>query len=144
MIKFSKVINSIIEVLSPSRGSKGSAGYDFKAPKDFVIPAHGKSELIWLDFKLLIPMDKFLKIENRSSMVEKDIILWCGGVVDADYYGNDKNDGNIGVRFRNFGDKDILIKKDEKICQGIILPYYVTFDDKCNMIRHGGFGSTGV
>jgi dUTP pyrophosphatase len=65
-------------------------------------------------------------------------------IIDSDYYGNPKTDGNIGLSFMNVGNKTILIPKGERIVQGIFVPYYITNDDNpVNNERLGGFGSTG-
>jgi dUTP pyrophosphatase len=67
------------------------------------------------------------------------------GIVDADYYNNSSNEGEIFFQFINFGINDVKIKKGERIGQGIFLPYLLADgDDKvAKASRQGGFGSTG-
>ena len=92
--------------------------------------------------------DMALILANRSSNPsKKGLILANGvGVVDADYYGNSDNDGEIGFEFYNILDEDVVIKKGEKIGQGIIIHFIKTENDYMsnpNLTRTGGFGSTG-
>ena len=48
------------------------------------------------------------------------------------------------IFIRNFGDKDYLVKKGDRVCQGIFLKYYRTHDDDGGESeRGGGYGSTG-
>lgn len=141
-INFYRVYGADEDVKLPKRATKGSAGYDFFAPKEVKIPS-GLSETIWLDIKAKMPNNVYLRMENRSSMMSKhNIMLFCSGIIDSDYYGNPNNDGNIGIRFYNFGE-EYTIKAGERICQGIFLNYEVTSDDKTTDKRTGGFGSTG-
>jgi dUTP pyrophosphatase len=65
------------------------------------------------------------------------------GVVDADYYNNDNNEGHIMVPLFNFSQKEARIAKGERVAQGIFQPYLKTSDDApIDQIRGGGFGSS--
>ncbi len=64
------------------------------------------------------------------------------GIIDADYYGNESNDGHFYFQYWNFGDKPLEIKKGDRIVQGIFMPFLITDDDKTTDIRMGGIGST--
>ena len=64
------------------------------------------------------------------------------GVIDADYYNNPDNEGEIFFQIYNLSPFNIQIKKGEAIGQAIILPYAVTDDDAACGERTGGFGST--
>jgi dUTP pyrophosphatase len=65
------------------------------------------------------------------------------GIIDADYYDNKDNEGEIFLQIYNLSPFNIQIKKGEAIGQGVILPYYITEDDNASGERTGGFGSTG-
>ena len=66
------------------------------------------------------------------------------GVVDADYYGNPDNEGHLMVSLMNVRNESVLIKKGERVAQGIFLKYEKTTDDETNgNVRLGGFGSSG-
>lgn len=144
MIRFEAVKNAPIDTNVPKRSTKGSAGYDFYAPSDITIPAKSCTGLIFLNIKAMMPSNIYLQMIIRSSLaVKHNIVLETSGVIDADYYGNEDNDGNIGIKLRNNGDKDYFIKKGERVAQGVFLQYYLTDDDNADGERGGGYGSTG-
>ena len=63
-------------------------------------------------------------------------------IIDADYYNNPDNEGEIFFQLINLSPYNIILKKGEKIGQGIIKPYLTTEDDAATGDRLGGFGST--
>lgn len=139
---FEPVYGAPADTKLPVRGSDKSAGYDFFAPEDIDVPK-GFSNTIWLNIKAYMLGGEFLEIKNRSSfMAKKDVMLFCSGIIDADYYSNPNNDGNIGIRFLNFGEP-FVIKKGERCCQGIFQQYWIADNDESLGMRKGGFGSTG-
>lgn len=89
--------------------------------------------------------DEFLLLANRSSgPLKRRLILPNGiGIVDADYYDNESNEGEIFFQLINFGLKDYHIKKGERIGQGIFLSYLLADEETAPQAqRTGGFGST--
>lgn len=131
----------------PVRKTKNSAGYDIEAAEDITIPkfTNGvKPTLIPTGIKAYMQEDEVLYLYNRSSNPKKKGLVLCNsvGVVDADYYGNEDNDGHIMFAFYNVGSEDITIKKGEAIGQGVFQKYLVTDEDKAEGTRSGGFGST--
>lgn len=130
-------------IILPKRQTKNSAGYDFYVASDTVIKAHSIA-LIPTGVKAYMGSDEVLKLYVRSSMpLKKGLTLANNvGIIDSDYYENKDNDGHIMIQVMNFTDKDILIKKDERIAQGIFLKYLLADDDTTNEERTGGFGST--
>lgn len=148
MVKFEKVKRITEEVELPIRSTLNSAGYDFFAIEDDVIPAK-TIKIIMTGIKCELMPDMMLVLANRSSNPsKKGLVLINGiGVVDADYYGNADNDGEIGFAFYNMKDEDVNIKKGEKLGQGIIVNFIKTENDYISNprnIRAGGFGSTGI
>ena len=132
----------------PERSTANSAGYDFFAPEDVVLPAK-KLTRVMTGVKCELLADMVLILANRSSNPsKKGLILANGiGVVDADYYGNPDNDGEMGFEFYNITDEDVVIKKGEKLGQGIIMHFIKTENDYSSNpynTRVGGFGSNGV
>lgn len=94
--------------------------------------------------KCKMPSDFYLKIYARSSWgVKRHMEMRYSGIIDADYYGNPADDGNITLAIHNFGDVAQHVSKGEKICQGIFMKYYQADDDDADGARTGGFGSTG-
>ncbi len=130
-------------IILPKRQTKNSAGYDFYVASDTIIKAHSIA-LIPTGVKAYMESDEVLKLYVRSSMpLKKGLTLANNvGIIDSDYYENKDNDGHIMIQVMNFTDKDILIKKDERIAQGIFLKYLLADDDTTNEERKGGFGST--
>lgn len=162
-----KRLESNNEVILPRRSTSESAGYDFFAYEDITIPSIWKSlmkfslhpitrlpqidilevtpTLIKTGIKAYMQKEEVLKLYNRSSNPKKlGLILANGtGIIDADYYENPDNDGEIGFAFYNILPFDITIKKGGKIGQGIFSTYLKSDDDDASGARSGGFGSTG-
>lgn len=63
-------------------------------------------------------------------------------IIDADYFGNADNDGEIFFQLINLGPIDIQLHKGNRIGQGVILEYFTTEDDCPGGTRVGGLGST--
>ena len=129
----------------PVRKTKLSAGYDFEAALDTLIPSLNKIPvLIPTGIKAYMQDDEVLYLYNRSSNPKKKGLVLANsvGVIDKDYYGNPENDGHIMFAFYNVKDEDIIIKKGEAIGQGVFMKYLITDDDKATGTRIGGFGST--
>ena len=131
----------------PIRKTKSSAGYDFEAAEDCVIEPfkHGvKPTLVKTGIKAYMQDDEYLMLCNRSSNPGKrGLVLSNGvGIVDADYYGNDDNDGLIMFSFYNIKKEPVEIKKGDTIGQGIFVKYNIADLDDATGTRIGGFGST--
>lgn len=134
----------------PIKATVHSAGVDFIASSDITIPAFrfkGKATLVPTGVKAFMQNDEYLQIFARSSIpVNLGLIMSNGvGIVDADYYNNEKNEGHIMIEFNNLTNEHITIEKGTRIAQGIfnkVLP--VTHGVRVkNATRNGGFGSTG-
>ena len=131
----------------PVRKTKYSAGYDVEAAEDVTIPAFKpgvKPTLVKTGLKAYCPEDEYYMLVNRSSNPGKKGLILANsiGIIDADYYGNQDNDGAIMFAFYNFFDHDVEIKKGDVIGQGIFQKYKVVDDDNAQGERKGGFGST--
>lgn len=136
-----------MEINLPERKTKYSAGYDFEAAEDCVIPAFKlgqKPTLVKTGIKAYMESDEVLILANRSSNPGKKGLILANsiGVVDSDYYENPDNDGHIMYAFFNFKAEDVEIKKGERIGQAIFQKYLVTDNDIAQGERTGGFGST--
>lgn len=105
-----------------------------------------KPVLVPTGIKAYMQPDEVLILANRSSApLKRNLVLPNGiGVIDADYYNNSSNEGEIFVQLLNFGTKDYHIKAGERIAQAIFMPYLLADEDNSlNQTRAGGFGSTG-
>lgn len=139
-MKFEKIVE---HAFLPERATANSAGYDFKACEEVTIPAHSIA-LVPTGIKCKMASNQCLLIMVRSSMPRKMglVLANAPGLIDADYYGNETNDGNIMFQLRNITDKDVHISYGEKIGQGIVTNFFVAEDDEATGTRTGGFGST--
>lgn len=150
----------------PVRATKNSAGYDFIAYEDVIIPSIWPSlltfkkniitggtdinmgracpTLVKTGIKAYMEDDEMLDLYNRSSNPKKLGLILANsvGVVDSDYYENEDNDGEIGFLFYNIFPIDIVIKKGDKIGQGIFTKFLKADNDETNRVRKGGFGSS--
>ena len=131
----------------PKRKTANSAGYDFECIETITIEPYkigDKPTLVPTGVKCRMEDDEFLMLVNRSSNPKKKnlVIPNSMGIVDADYYGNSDNDGEMMFAFYNLGTEPITIEKGYCIGQGIFQKYYKTDDDSAEGERTGGFGST--
>lgn len=103
-----------------------------------------KPTLVSTGMKCKLDPGTFLQLSVRSSTPLKYWLMLANGVgiIDADYYNNPDNEGEIFLQIYNLSPFNIQIKKGEAIGQGIILPYNVIEDDAADGERVGGFGST--
>lgn len=131
----------------PERATAFSAGYDFYAPEDVLVAGKGIITYVKTGVKVKLQEDEFLLLCNRSSNPKKkELVLMNGvGIIDADYYNNPDNDGEIAFAFSSLNDIGTFIKKGEKLGQGIIMKFIKAendFSSNPTVTRQGGFGST--
>mgnify|MGYP001771352063 FL=1 len=144
--QFAKDISSDRELYDsyklPSRATNKSCGYDFYAINDVTIKP-GQIVKIPTGYKAKFLSDEMIFLIIRSSLGFKYNIRMCNqvGVIDADYYNNEDNEGHMFVSLQNEGDKDFCIEKGQAYCQGIFVKY-LTCGDKVSKVRTSGIGST--
>lgn len=130
----------------PKRSTKNSAGYDIEAAEDVIIPVYSPGEmptLIPTGLKAYCMEDECFFLMSRSSGPKKGLLTPHGlGLIDSDYYGNIENDGHFYVQVFNCSDKELMIKKGEKIAQVVFTKYLVIDNDDAFGNRVSGFGST--
>lgn len=143
--KFYPVKNAPADTVLPKRKTAKSAGYDFVLPCDVRLNPRSVSAIIPTNVKAFMPDDEVLMLYIRSSIgIKHHVTLANGtGIIDADYFSNPDNDGNIGICLQNNSDEIVSFKKGERIMQGIFVKYAVCDGDDTNEVRKGGFGSTG-
>lgn len=71
------------------------------------------------------------------------VLTNCTGIIDADYYNNPENEGDIMLSLYNFGNMGVNINAGDKVMQGIFEAYAIADDDRAEGLRTGGIGSTG-
>lgn len=130
----------------PERKTARAAAYDIEAAEDVVIPAYTpgtKPTLIPTGLKAYCQDDECYLLLNRSSGPKKGFIMANSvGLIDADYYGNESNDGHFYFQYFNFGTEDLIVKKGDVIGQVMFQKFLVVDNDNATGIRIGGFGST--
>lgn len=127
----------------PTRGTSASAGYDIYLPRNITLQAN-EHVTVFTDVKAYMQPSEVLLIYPRSSMGKKGLrFMNTVGVVDADYYGNPNNDGNIGLMLHNASAETLYLKAGDRVAQGIFTPYLLADGDDVTTTRTGGTGSTG-
>ena len=141
------------DIKLPERSTKMSAGYDFFAYEDVTIPSMWKTApkgtleptIVKTGIKAYMKEDEVLEMYDRSSNPKKLglVIPNAVGIIDADYYGNPDNDGEICFEFYNVFPFDVTIHAGEKLGQGIFKNFLKVDGDNTTAERLGGIGSTG-
>lgn len=103
-----------------------------------------KPTLVSTGMKCKLDPNTWLQLSVRSSSPLKYWLMMGNGigVIDADYYNNPDNEGEIFFQIYNLSPFNIQIKKGEAIGQATILPYDIVENDSATGERVGGFGST--
>ncbi len=128
----------------PKRATKGSAGYDFRAPFSFRLEP-GQTVKIPTGIRALMAEDWVLAVFPRSGLGFKYRLQLNNtvGIIDSDYSSSD-NEGHIFIKLTNDSNEGKILElaAGEAFAQGIFLPYGITEDDDASGVRNGGFGST--
>ena len=105
-----------------------------------------KPTLVSTGMKCKLEPGTYLELSVRSSCPLKHWLFLANsvGIIDADYYNNPNNEGEIFFQVINLSPYDIQLHKGDIIGQGIIKSYLTTEDDAATGNRLGGFGSTSV
>lgn len=128
----------------PTAATGGAAGFDLAAAADVEVPPR-QIRLIGTGLVIAVPTGYFLGIFARSSTpLKRGLIVANGvGVVDADYCGPQDE---IKVQVLNVTDAPVLVRRGDRIAQGIVLPApAIEWQEEAEMAAptRGGFGSTG-
>lgn len=134
------------QIALPKRKTLLSAGYDIAAAEDIVLMPQ-KVSLIPTGLKAYMEKDEYLGIHIRSGLAVKNSLTLINGqgIIDADYYNNEGNEGHILIAVFNNGEQEVLITKGTRIAQGIFYKYLLADQDVYSeaAVRKGGLGSTG-
>ena len=122
----------------PKRETEYAAGYDFFSLQDFVINP-GDTKKIPTGIKANMNDDEVLLLIERSSQGFKYNLRMCNqvGVIDKDYYNNKDNEGHIWIKLKNEGEKEYIVKKGDKIIQGLFIKYLTIEDEENNFSKRG-------
>ena len=108
----------------PRRKTRGAAGYDFYLLEDLSLES-GEVKKIATGVKAKFPLDEVLLLVVRSSVGFKYNVRLVNqvGVIDADYYDNPDNEGEIFFKVQNEGEEVREFKAGESLVQGMFLKY---------------------
>lgn len=132
----------------PRRSTKESAGYDIynNTGEDIVLQPNSTSGAISTKLKAYCRYNEYLSLKVRSGHGFKASIRLANveGIIDADYYNNPSNEGEMFIKLRNPYDKIFTIPAGEAMAQGIFMQYLIADDDAETVggDRVGGLGST--
>jgi dUTP pyrophosphatase len=144
-------IAKVRDVITPTRGTTGSAGIDFYVPSDYpenlctIKP--GERFFIPSGIKANVPDGFALIAMNKSGIALKKSLMVGACVVDSDYQ------GEIHLHLINTGTNTVTIEPGDKLIQFLLVPVNhceidaVSIDslfDEETTRGSGGFGSTGV
>ncbi len=103
-----------------------------------------KVPLVSTGMKCHLDPGYYLEISARSSLPLKHWLIVANGVgiIDADYWNCEANEGEIFFQLINLAPFAIKLSRGEKLGQGIIKTYGLVKDDCAEGERTGGFGST--
>ena len=133
-----------IDLPLPTYATAGSVGFDLLCREDTEI-APRTVELIPSNVIVRIPAGYMLMLTLRSSTpLRKGLLIPNGvGIIDQDYCGEGDE---LRVQVFNFREEAVMVKRGERIAQGIFIPVTrVSWNEVDEMGKgRGGFGSTGV
>ena len=95
--------------------------------------------------KIELDKSKVLEIYPRSGLGFKHgmRLMNTVGIIDADYYNNESNEGHIMIKIYNASDITLELEAGSAFAQGIIKEYFLVDDDEPRTkTRTGGMGST--
>lgn len=128
----------------PVYETQGSVGFDILARIDCKVSS---KEIVLVPANLIIEVPKgyMLVIASRSSTpLKKGLTPPHGlGIIDHDYCGPQDE---IKVMVYNFSEDEVLVKKGDKIAQGVFVRVDKFKFEEVDQIKNdsrGGFGSTG-
>ena len=127
----------------PVYETEGSVGLDLLAREDTLIKSK-EIGLIPCNIIVEVPEGYVFVIASRSSTPRKKGLLMPHGVgiLDQDYCGPEDE---VLAQFYNFSNFDVIIKKGEKVAQGLFMPVSKISWEEVDEIRkesRGGLGST--
>lgn len=128
----------------PTYQTDGSVGCDLFARETISIPAKSLGKIPANVIIETPPGYMFIVASRGSTPFKKGLLPPHGiGIGDQDFCGPD-DEYHIAVY--NFTDQDILIKRGERVAQGIFVPVEIAEWEELQSMDHnktrGGFGST--
>ncbi len=128
-----------------ARMTEGSSGFDLHAAcEEEIVVGPGRVALVPAGFEMAVPQGYEAQVRPRSGLALKSRIglLNSPGTIDSDYR------GEVGVILFNFGDKDFIVSRGDRIAQMIVCSIPETMLVETEVLDStvrgpGGFGHTG-
>lgn len=133
------------DIETPQFETTGAVGFDLAAAEDMEINPK-EIKLIPTGLVIEVPKGYALILASRSSTPKKKGLKMPHGigVIDQDYCGKEDE---IKIQVYNFTQNPVLVKKGDKIAQGIFMraeiAEFEAIDQAPAETNRGGFGSTG-
>lgn len=146
IVRIARTEGRTVDTPLPSYATSGSAGMDIYAAVSEALVVHpGETVLVPTGFRVELPQGYEAQVRPRSGLAIKHSvgILNSPGTIDSDYR------GEVKVILTNFGKKDFLVHKGDRIAQLVISPYVRAEWEEVAEINEtrrgeGGFGHTGT
>jgi dUTP pyrophosphatase len=144
-IQITRVTQSAADIPLPAYATEGSAGMDIcAAVESEVVLEPGQTALIPSGFAIALPQGYEAQVRPRSGLAIKHQvgILNAPGTIDSDYR------GEVKVILTNFGTKDFVVRRGDRIAQMVIARYErARWEERDELDQtgrgSGGFGHTG-
>lgn len=144
-IRISRTHPESPDIALPAYATADSSGMDIcAAVEKEIVVKHGETVLVPTGFSIEVPHGYEAQIRPRSGLALKQAItvLNSPGTIDSDYR------GEVRIILSNFGGKDFLIRRGDRIAQMVISPVvqaeWLEVEDLAQTERGaGGFGHTG-
>ena len=139
-----KIRKEYPDIKTPTRGTKGAAGYDVYAISDYRLWPREGPHLLPLGLALEIPEGYYVTLVPRSSLGLQGILLTNSpATIDSDFR------GFIKIMLANVSKCEYTIRKGDRIGQLILHKYEIMEFEEVNELKvtdraDGSFGSTGL
>lgn len=131
------------DAIIPQYRQPGDSGFDFYIVEDVLIPP-GEAKILPTGLAVAIPEGFEIQIRLRSSVgLNTPLVLPnAPATIDSGYR------GELGIIARNLGSETWLVKKGERIAQGVLAPVFSAKFIESRALPpsargSGGYGSTG-
>lgn len=143
MLKDVKIKKLHPDAIIPSYKKSGDAGFDLHVVVDVAVPP-GETALLPTGLAVAIPDGFEIQVRLRSGAALRTplIIPNAPATIDSGYR------GELGIIVRNIGPEEFIVRKGERIAQGILAPVacarFEVVENLPESERGGdGYGSTG-
>lgn len=145
-VKIHRIDEKFTDVPLPDYATVGSSGLDIRAAVETeLIIEKGKVALVPTNLRVEIPLGYEIQVRPRSGLAANHGIgvLNSPGTIDSDYR------GEIKIILFNFGEKDFIVKRGDRIAQIVLAKVYKVEFNETNDLNNssrseGGFGHTGM